>query len=34
LLGFLFDPDDGSSTFRRNVGTLLLKYTTLHPIRH
>jgi hypothetical protein len=34
LLVFLFDLHDDSSTFRRNVGTLLLKYTALHPRRH
>jgi hypothetical protein len=34
LLGLLFAPDDGSSTFRRNVDALLLKYTALQARRH
>jgi hypothetical protein len=33
LLGFLFDPEGGVSTFLRNVGELLPKRTLLRPRR-
>jgi hypothetical protein len=33
LLGLLLDPEDGGSTFLRNVGKLLPDYITSHPRR-
>jgi hypothetical protein len=31
--GFFLNPEDGSSTFLRNVGEFLSDYTALHPKR-
>jgi hypothetical protein len=33
LLGLFLDPEDGGSTFLRNVSELLSNYTVLHPRR-
>jgi hypothetical protein len=34
MLGLLFDPEDGDTTFHQSVGGLLLDYTALHPRRY
>jgi hypothetical protein len=33
MLGLLFDPEDGGTTFHQSVGGLLPDYTALHPRR-